>query len=80
MNYKEQVAVLQQQIYKQEYFVNLWEHCLFEHGLSKQLVASGVYKDAKLNLVLNDFWFALPDAPHIRVDPFFLLCDLCELQ
>ena len=34
--------------------------------------------DAEIINFFNDFWFALPDDPSIRVGPFFELCDLCE--
>lgn len=41
-------------------------------------VEKKLYPTEKLHALWEEFWWQLPDGPHIRVEPFFTICDLCE--
>lgn len=76
--YAEQVANLATQIFDNQYFPDIWYRVMLAHGMTAQGIAEQLYEDEALAVALFDVWDALPDAPHIRTGPFFLLCDLCE--
>jgi hypothetical protein len=41
-------------------------------------VEKKLYSAPKLHALWEEFWWQLPDSPSIRVEPFFMICDLCE--
>lgn len=76
--YKESVAVLQAQIYADDFYVATYEAALVESGLTKEGIEAKQVDHPVLTEALNTFWLSLPDSTEIRRGPFFLLCDLCE--
>lgn len=75
--YRQAVASLQINIFAADYYTNRYARCVEHHGLSFQTIVEKKHPPHELMTMLNDFWDSLPDAPHIRVQPFFDLCDLC---
>ena len=76
--YHQQVINLQDLIYKEDYWVKMWEYVLTLHNTNKQLLLSQTYSDEHLTTILNQFWGMLPDDMTIHRPPFNVLCDLCE--
>lgn len=60
-------------IYENQYFVEL-----FERTLGSENTIDQFHLRPNAISILNDFWFNLPDAPHIRTPVFFQLCDVLE--
>lgn len=69
---------VQDAIYKEEFYIRLYEATLAKHNMSVASIDQSEFSDKQLILMMNDFWEALPDSPVIRRAPFFALCDICE--
>lgn len=71
LSYREEAIKLSDEIYRLDYYTDLWYNIVqnfdFETATEYEICD-----------ILNKFWFALPDSPAIRRDPFFKLCDLSE--
>ena len=76
--YQERSAAAQAQIYSTGYYTNRYEACLKKHGMTRIDVEKKLYTAPKLHALWEEFWWQLPDSPSIRVEPFFMICDLCE--
>lgn len=76
--FRQAVQVLQAHIHVADYYFNRYEKCLERNGMTFLSVAEKKHAPQYLMTLLNEFWDALPDSPHIRVEPFFTLCDLCS--
>ena len=70
-DYMVKVFVLEQSIYSNNYYVELWEQAKNERDITQT-------GDEELCTMLNDFWDILPDSMSIHREPFNALCDLCE--
>lgn len=77
LDYRKAARDLQIDIFAADYYVNRYARCVEGNGLSYDSIVEMKHPAHELMPMLNDFWNSLPDAPHIRVQPFFLLCDLC---
>ena len=69
---------VQDAIYKEEYYVSLYEAALRHNNMSVASIDQSEFSDQQLITMMNDFWSLLPDSPSIRREPFFALCDICE--
>lgn len=69
---------LQCAIIDNDYYVKLYSAALKRHGMTADGVDEAEFTDAKLVDMANTFWFALPDSPSIRREPFFQLCNIAE--
>ena len=70
-DYMVKVFVLEQSIYSNNYYVDLWEQAKNERDITQT-------GDEELCTMLNDFWYILPDSMSIHRESFNALCDLCE--
>lgn len=70
-DYMVKVFVLEQSIYSNNYYVDLWEQAKNERDITQTC-------DEELCSMLNTFWINLPDSLSIHRAPFNELCDLCE--
>ena len=75
---QKQAMELQDAVYKQKYYIPLYEKALGKHGMSVASIDQAEFTDKQLVSMANTFWFALPDSPVIRQDPFFMLCRIAE--
>lgn len=78
MSYKQDVADVQQAIFDEDFYCQLYRRVLEDSGMTVENVTALKYQDDELSEMLNNFWWYLPDSPSIRRAPFFQLCDLCE--
>jgi len=58
------------------YYPDLWKRTLYEH----KVIAFNDLEDAQIVEIANNFWMALPNVRSIRVNPFWLLCEICETE
>ena len=71
---------LQDEIFKSNYYVDLYGEILEQNHLTaKDIIDEKLSKD-QLLMLWDNFWYSLPDVPAIRRGPFFILCDLCESE
>lgn len=77
-SYQDRSAAAQSQIFSGDFYRNRYVACLKKHGMTSEGIEKKEYSNAKLHTLWEEFWWQLPDSPSIRVEPFFLICDLCE--
>ena len=70
-DYMMKVIDLERSIYSNDYYVKLWEQVKNGRDITG-------LSDEELCMMLNDFWYILPDSLSIHRAPFNALCDLCE--
>ncbi len=73
-----QAIELQDAIFKEDYYKNLYLASLGKHHMSTASIDQSEFTDQQLVSMANTFWFALPDSPVIRRTPFFQLCSIAE--
>lgn len=71
--YKNKVLALDAKIHEKEFYVSRWEHVKNGRDLSSMC-------DRDLQSILNEFWDRLPDSKEIHKEPFYELCDLCDVS
>lgn len=75
---KDQAVEAVNLIYATGYYVALFEHVLATSGVTKADILNKTLSDARVVLLMHDFWCELPDSKEIRRQPFFLICDIAE--
>ena len=75
---QKQAMALQDAIYAQKYYIPLYEKALAKHGMTDMAINQSWHTDKQLVSMANTFWFALPDSPVIRKEPFFMLWAIAE--
>lgn len=71
--YKNEVLALDAKIHENEFYVSRWERVKNGRDLSSMC-------DRDLQTILNEFWDRLPDSKEIHKEPFYELCDLCDVS
>jgi len=71
---------LQDQIFKEHYYVDLYGYTLERANLTAEDVEDEKLSSKQLTSLWRKFWFSLPDHSAIRRGPFFTLCDICETE
>lgn len=71
--YKNKVLALDAKIHEKEFYVSRWERVKNGRDLSSMC-------DRDLQSILNEFWDRLPDSKEIHKEPFYELCDLCDVS
>ena len=65
-------------IFETDYYPSTLSRVADRYGITLTTYAFDSASDEEIIDFFNAFWFALPDGPEIRRDPFFDLCDICE--
>jgi len=73
-----QAMELQDAIFAEVYYERIYLAALGKHNMSTASIDQSEFTDEQLVSMANTFWFALPDSPSIRREPFFQLCSIAE--
>lgn len=77
-NVKQKMVDLQDAIFKEKYYVDLYLKVLGKNNMSTASIDQSEFSNKAIIKMTNDFWKALPDDKAIRRPPFFQLCDIAE--
>ena len=66
-------------IHNNNYFEDLFDKCLDKLNMREAAIYNKHYTNQQLRTLCQTFWFALPDASHIRRAPFWDICDVAEM-